>query len=206
MAKQYVYEIDGKLYVNLTNKCSNACDFCVRNYDKDRKNLHGYEGYDLWLDKEPSAQEVIDALNQYDLTKYTELVFCGYGEPTYRFDVLEEVAEYAHKKDMRTRINTNGQGNAILGKDITARMCACIDTIGISLNQVTARKYDEVCHSIYGEKAFDIMLDFAKKCIEKGGNVVFSVVDCIGKEDVAKAAEIAEQTGAKLKVREMINE
>lgn len=206
MAKQYVYEIDGKLYVNLTNRCSNACTFCVRNYDTDRRKPHGYEGYDLWLEKEPTADEVIAALGKYDLTKYRELVFCGYGEPTYRFDVLEEVAAYAHKKSLRTRINTNGHANAILGKDVSERMCRAIDVIGISLNEVTPEKYDAICHSVFGKKAFDIMLDFAKLCVSHGGNVVFSVVNCIGKEDVERARAIADETGAKLRVREMIDE
>lgn len=206
MAKQYVYEIGGKLYANLTNRCSNACTFCVRNYDTDRKKPHGYEGYDLWLEKEPTAEEVIAALDRYDLTKYKELVFCGYGEPTYRFDVLEEVAAYAHKKGLRTRINTNGQANAILGKDVSERMCRAIDVIGISLNEVTPEKYDAICRSVFGKKAFDILLEFARLCVSHGGNVVFSVVDCIGKEDIAKAQEIADSVGAKLRVREMIDE
>ncbi len=206
MAKQYVYEIGGKLYANLTNRCSNACTFCVRNYDTDRKKPHGYEGYDLWLEKEPTADEVVAALEKYDLTKYKELVFCGYGEPTYRFDVLEEVAAYAHKKSLRTRINTNGQTNAILGKDVSERMCRAIDVIGISLNEVTPEKYDAICRSVFGKKAFDIMLEFARLCVSHGGNVIFSVVDCIGKEDIAKAEEIAKSVGAKLRVREMIDE
>lgn len=206
MAKQYVYEIGGNLYANLTNRCSNACTFCVRNYDTDRKKPHGYEGYDLWLDKEPSAEEVIAALDKYNLAKYKELVFCGYGEPTYRFDVLEEVAAYAHKKGLRTRINTNGQGNAIQGKDISERLCEAIDVIGISLNEVTPEKYDAICRSIFGKKAFDIMLDFARLCVSHGGNVIFSVVDCIGKDDIEKAEEIAKSVGAKLRVREMIDE
>ncbi len=206
MAKQYVYEIGGKLYANLTNRCSNACTFCVRNYDTDRKKPHGYEGYDLWLEKEPTADEVVAALEKYDLTKYKELVFCGYGEPTYRFDVLEEVAAYAHKKSLRTRINTNGQANAILGKDVSERMCRAIDVIGISLNEVTPEKYDAICRSVFGKKAFDIMLEFARLCVSHGGNVIFSVVDCIGKEDIAKAEEIAKSVGAKLRVREMIDE
>lgn len=206
MAKQYVYEIGGNLYSNLTNRCSNACTFCVRNYDTDRKKPHGYEGYDLWLDKEPTAEEVIAALEKYNLAKYKELVFCGYGEPTYRFDVLEEVAAYAHKKGLRTRINTNGQGNAIQGKDISERLCKAIDVIGISLNEVTPEKYDAICRSIFGKKAFDIMLDFARLCVSHGGNVIFSVVDCIGKEDIEKAEEIAKSVGAKLRVREMIDE
>lgn len=206
MAKQYVYEIGGKLYANLTNRCSNACTFCVRNYDTDRKKPHGYEGYDLWLEKEPTADEVVAALEKYDLTKYKELVFCGYGEPTYRFDVLEEVAAYAHKKSLCTRINTNGQANAILGKDVSERMCRAIDVIGISLNEVTPEKYDAICRSVFGKKAFDIMLEFARLCVSHGGNVIFSVVDCIGKEDIAKAEEIAKSVGAKLRVREMIDE
>ena len=206
MAKQYVYEIGGKLYANLTNRCSNACAFCVRNYDTDRKKPHGYEGYDLWLEKEPTADEVVAALEKYDLTKYKELVFCGYGEPTYRFDVLEEVAAYAHKKSLRTRINTNGQANAILGKDVSERMCRAIDVIGISLNEVTPEKYDAICRSVFGKMAFDIMLEFARLCVSHGGNVIFSVVDCIGKEDIAKAEEIAKSVGAKLRVREMIDE
>ena len=206
MAKQYVYEIGGKLYANLTNRCSNACTFCVRNYDTDRKKPHGYEGYDLWLEKEPTADEVVAALEKYDLTKYKELVFCGYGEPTYRFDVLEEVAAYAHKKSLRTRINTNGQANAILGKDVSERMCRAIDVIGISLNEVTPEKYDAICRSVFGKKAFDIMQEFARLCVGHGGNVIFSVVDCIGKEDIAKAEEIAKSVGAKLRVREMIDE
>lgn len=206
MAKQYVYEIGGKLYANLTNRCSNACTFCVRNYDTDRKKPHGYEGYDLWLDKEPTANEVIEALDKYNLAKYKELVFCGYGEPTYRFDVLEEVAAYAHKKGLRTRINTNGQANAILGEDVSERLCRAIDVIGISFNEVTPEKYDAICRSIFGPKAFDIMIDFARRCVAHGGNVVFSVVDCIGKEDIAKAEEIAKSVGAKLRVREMIDE
>ena len=206
MAKQYVYEIGGKLYASLTNRCSNACTFCVRNYDTERRKPHGYEGYDLWLEKEPTADEVVAALEKYDLTKYKELVFCGYGEPTYRFDVLEEVAAYAHKKSLRTRINTNGQANAILGKDVSERMCRAIDVIGISLNEVTPEKYDAICRSVFGKKAFDIMLEFARLCVSHGGNVIFSVVDCIGKEDIAKAEEIAKSVGAKLRVREMIDE
>ena len=91
-----------------------------------------------------------------------------------------------------------------MGQDITARISKCIDTINVSLNATDAVKYDKICHSDYGEKAFDIMLDFAKKCVNHGGNVVLSVVDVIGQEEIAKAKEIAKSVGAKLRIRELL--
>jgi TatD family-associated radical SAM protein len=91
-----------------------------------------------------------------------------------------------------------------LGEDITSRIVKCIDKINISLNATDAVKYDKICHSVYGERAFDIMLDFAKKCVQAGGNVALSVVDVIGEDEIAKAKEIAESVGAKLRVRELL--
>ncbi len=91
-----------------------------------------------------------------------------------------------------------------MGEDITSRIVKCIDKINISLNATDAVKYDKICHSVYGERAFDIMLDFAKKCVQAGGNVALSVVDVIGEDEIAKAKEIAESVGAKLRVRELL--
>lgn len=198
MQNTYVYKVDDNLYINLTNRCSNRCEFCVRYYDKP---VYG----DLWIGHEPTAQEVIDILDKcYNLADYREIVFCGFGEPTYRFDAIEKISEYIHSKGAKTRINTNGQANEILGEDITERIVKCIDTINVSLNATDAEKYDKICHSQYGLRAFDIMLDFAKKCVEHGGNVVLSIVDCVGEEEIAKAKKIAEKIGAKLRVRELL--
>lgn len=198
MQNTYVYTVDNNLYINLTNRCSNRCEFCVRYYDKP---VYG----DLWIGHEPTAQEVIDILDKcYNLSDYGEVVFCGFGEPTYRFDAIEQISAYIHSKGAKTRINTNGQANEILGEDITDRIVKCIDTINVSLNATDAEKYDKICHSQYGLRAFDIMLDFAEKCVAKGGNVVLSIVDCVGEEEIAKARKIAEKIGAKLRVRELL--
>lgn len=198
MQNKYVYTVDKNVYINLTNRCSNRCEFCVRYYDKP---IYG----DLWIKDEPSADTVIDILErEYNLENYGEAVFCGYGEPTYRFDAIEKICDYIHSKGAKTRINTNGQANEILGQDITERISKCIDTINVSLNATDAVKYDKICHSDYGERAFDIMLDFAKKCVSHGGNVVLSVVDVIGQEEIAKAMQIAKSVGAKLRVRELL--
>ncbi len=191
-----VYEIGTSLYINATNRCSNACTFCVRN---NPEFVYG----DLWLDEEPAAEEIIAKLKKRDLAKYTEVVFCGYGEPTYRMDVIEAVSKFAHENGLKTRINTNGHANRINGKDVTQTIVDNIDTIGISLNDVTKKDYQEICNPMY-EDGFEEMLSFAKLCIEKGGNVIFSVVDVIGKAKIEKAQQIADSMGAKLRVREEI--
>ncbi len=198
MKNTYVYVVDNNIYINLTNRCSNRCEFCVRYYDKP---IYG----DLWIKDEPDADTVIDILSKdYDVSAFGEVVFCGYGEPTYRFDAIEKISSYVHSKGGKTRINTNGQANEILGEDISERISKCIDTINISLNATDAKKYDKICHSDYGERAFDIMLDFAKKCVRCGADVVLSVVDVIGEEEIAKAQTIADEVGAKLRVRTLL--
>ena len=197
--QKIVYQVENSLYINATNKCTCNCTFCVRSFDN---FIYG----DLWLDREPTPDEVLNELKKYNLKDYKEVVFCGYGEPTYRLDVIEKVSEYVHSMGGKTRINTNGHGNKINGRDITPIIVKCIDTIGVSLNDVTAEEYKEICRPVYGIDGFNIMLDFAKKCVDNGGNVVFSVVDIIGKEKIEKAKEIAKSIGAKLRIREMIED
>ena len=197
MNSNYVYEIGKSLYINATNKCTNACEFCVRN---NKDFVYG----DLWLDHDPSVEEILAQLNKHDLNNYTEVVFCGYGEPTYRLDVIESISKFAHENNLTTRINTNGHANYIHKKDVTDIIVKNIDTIGISLNDVTEKDYDAICHPEF-VGGFEEMLSFAKLCIKKGGNVIFSVVDVIGQEKIAKAKEIAESIGAKLRVRELID-
>ena len=197
--QKIVYQVENSLYINATNKCTCNCTFCVRSFDN---FIYG----DLWLDREPTPDEVLNELKKYNLKDYKEVVFCGYGEPTYRLDVIEKVSEYVHSMGGKTRINTNGHGNKINGRDITPIIVKCIDTIGISLNDVNAEEYKEICRPVYGIDGFNIMLDFAKKCVDNGGNVVFSVVDIIGKEKIEKAKEIAKSIGAKLRIREMIED
>ena len=196
MSENFVYRYGENLYVNLTNKCSNACTFCIRN------NGDGIgDSGNLWLSREPSAKEVIDLIDSFD--NYEEVVFCGYGEPTYKIDEMVEVGKYVRSKGKITRLNTNGHGNFINGRNIVPDLKESIDVISVSLNSHTAKGYDEICHSVYGEEAFDAMLDFTHKCVQAGIETVMSVVAVDG-VDVEKCRALAEQTGAKLKVREYI--
>lgn len=193
--KIYSYEIDGKLYINLTNKCTNACEFCVRNKDS-------YEGYYLWLEKEPSFDEVVSSIK--DIEKYSEIVFCGYGEPTERLDTLIELGRYFKSLGKTTRLNTNGHGSKINERDISRELVGAIDIVSVSLNQTDREKYEAICHCIYKEEGFDEMLDFAKQCVKAGLDTYMSVVRVDG-VDVEKAEVIAKNCGAKLKVREYID-
>lgn len=193
----FSYVIDNKIYVNLTNRCSNACDFCVRITD-------AYGDYSLWLDREPTAREIIESFADKNFDERDEVVFCGYGEPTYRMDVMLEVADYVHAHGKKTRINTNGQGSLINGSDVPKMFEGHIDVVNVSLNETDAEAYQALCHSVYGEKAFDELINFASECKKYVERVVFSVVDVIGADKIEKARLIAEEAGVELRVREFI--
>ena len=80
------------------------------------------------MDHEPTVDEVIDELRKVDLSISDEIVFCGYGEPTVRFDDLKECARRIKEEFHKTvRVNTNGLGNLINGRDIVPEMEGVID-------------------------------------------------------------------------------
>lgn len=196
MKDTYVYQIDGKIYINLTNRCSNACEFCVR-------NTHSrYETYDLWLEKEPAAEEVIALLPEN--LGGREVVFCGYGEPLYRLDAIEIIAAVLKSRGATVRINTNGQARLIAGEGVAERLKGLVDKVSVSLNAVTAEEYQKICRCRFGTEGYYAMLDFAKEAAEQGIEVAFSVISTLPADEIEKAREIAESLGAKLRVRELI--
>lgn len=190
-----VYDIDYKTYINLTNECSNNCTFCLR------RNHDGIENYYLWLTKKPTAKEVISELEK---RKVEKAVFCGFGEPLYALDVLLEVAKYLKKIGASVRVNTNGQAKLIAGSGVAKKMKGLVDVVSVSLNASTAEKYQNLCHSIFGEQGFYALLDFAKELKEEGIKVVFSVVDTIGAEEIEACRKVAESVGAEFRVRTYI--
>ena len=191
------YELDGKLYINLTNRCSNDCSFCVRN------GKESYFGNKLWLSKEPTAEEVLAAIPERD---FDEVVFCGFGEPTFRFKELYEIGKELKKRGYLVRLDTNGQGNLINGRDITEELKEAVDKVNVSLNECNAEKYFDVCRPLFGEDAYPELINFAIECKKRGIYVTFSVVDIIGEKDVEKCREIADKAGIPLRVREYIKE
>ncbi|ADY55333.1 Radical SAM domain protein [Syntrophobotulus glycolicus DSM 8271] len=189
------YEIEDNLYVNLTNRCPNACRFCIRN--KPEAFAH-----DLWLDQEPSAGEVIREILARELSQYRQLVFCGFGEPLERLEeVLEIVRRVKEKNKIYVRINTNGLAGKIHRRDVTPQFETLIDGLSISLNAGNAEEYDAVCHSVFGLEAFPAILDFAAKSKAYVQDVQFSVVDCLPPDRLAACRKIAAELDIPLKVR-----
>lgn len=196
MANTFTYKIGDSLYVNLTNRCTNNCAFCVREHSD------GVEGYDLRLSREPSAEEVIAEMGFPK--RYKEVVFCGLGEPTMRIDELKKIAQYVKSCGGRTRLNTNGHGSFFHGRDIAEEIKGLIDTVSVSLNADNAERYSELCRSPYGSAAFYAMEDFVIKCVANKIRTVVSVVDIIDKKEIEKCADLAKALGAEFKVRQMI--
>lgn len=191
------YPIGDSLYVNLTNKCPCRCVFCVREEHETVGNNNS-----LWLDHDPSMEEIKEDLERFDLKDYKEIVFCGFGEPMMRMDDLIETAKYIKSKaDIKTRINTNGLGDLIHEKNTAECIKDCIDSVSISLNAPDKESYCRVTRPKFGEQSFDAMLKFAEECRDCGINIAFSVVDEITPEEIEKSKELAESLGVKLRVR-----
>lgn len=196
MADNYAYLLNGKAYINLTDKCPNACAFCIRNTGDGVKDIP------LWLDSEPTADDVLAAFRSLNYAG-DEVVFCGFGEPTERVDVLKEVAAALKAEGYKTRLNTNGLGSLINGRDITPEL-GDVDVFSVSLNNYSAQKYLDITSSRYGLEAFPAVLEFSKKLKAAGKSVVFTVVDVIGKDDIERCGALCNDLGIALVVREYI--
>ncbi|MDE5601797.1 MAG: TatD family nuclease-associated radical SAM protein [Clostridia bacterium] len=201
MENVYVYEFGDSLYFNLTNRCPNNCEFCLRHFKE------GVSGNRLWLTKEPALDELMNQLSKFTLSKYKEAVFCGFGEPTCNLEMLLKIAAYLKEKGCKTRLNTNGLGNLVNdGKDVAKLIAPYIDCVSISLNASTVEGYDKICHSRFGAGAFEAMLQFTRDCVAAGIDTTMSVVDVIGREEIEKCEKVVKSTGAKFRVREIIDE
>ena len=196
------YEVDSGLYLNITNRCTNLCEFCIRN------NGDGAYGSDsLWLEREPTVDEIKADIDKRDLSRYSEIVFCGYGEPSLRLREAREVALYIKERypEMPVRINTNGHSDLILGSDSAPLYEGAFDTVSISLNTPDAEKYVSLCHPIYKEKAFDALLVFTKNVKNYVQKVLLSVVrESLTEEELQRCFKISEECGVTLKVRTYI--
>lgn len=196
MSDTYIYPYGDAIYINLTNRCTNDCVFCVRN------THDGVGGYNLRLDKEPEASDIIAELEK--LPQVEKAVFCGLGEPTMRLGVLLTVAAYLRKRGSFIRLNTNGQGNACAGEDIAPKLVGLIDMVSVSLNAASAEEYQRICRSSFGKSAYDHMIAFTQSCVKNGIDTVMSIVDILGEDEVEKCRDIAQRIGARLRIRKYV--
>lgn len=203
MQETITYEYQGALYVNLTNRCDSDCVFCLRR-DADRGSVCAD---DLWLDHEPSRGEALADLLTRDFSEYRELVFCGFGEPMYRADDIFWLIDRLRRSLAvlpPVRIDTNGHAALILGRDVTPMLDARVDTVSISLNAATPEAYVAVTRPKDGGRAWDAMLEFARKA-SAYCRVVMTVVDKDRTpEELEACRALAAGLGAELRVRPYI--
>ncbi|MCI8423543.1 MAG: radical SAM protein [Lawsonibacter sp.] len=201
------YEYEGALYVNLTNKCNCACTFCLR---QGKAEGSIYTEDSLWLEREPTRQEALDSFLSRDVCAYREIVFCGYGEPTYRIDdllwLVDRLKERFGDRLPPVRINTNGHANLIHGRDVCPELKNRIDTLSISLNATSAAEYVALCRPAQGVAAYQAMLDFAGEARDYVSRVVFTVVDKDKTpQELDRCREIARKLGVELRIRSFID-
>ncbi len=202
MAMTITYDFEGSLYVNFTNQCSNDCVFCLRN---NHNTVNGKDN--LWLDREPTLDEIKADFEKRDMAAYQWVVFCGYGEPLMRFDICIETAKWLKETypHIKIRINTNGQASMIEKRDVTPEFDKIIDALSISLNAPDAKRYDRLCKSVFGEDAFSGLLDFAKRAKSFVPSVTLSIVDKdLTPEDIAECQTLARDCGVTFRIREYI--
>jgi TatD family-associated radical SAM protein len=201
-----VYQVGDSLYLNLTNRCTNECPFCIRNLSR-----HFNQKYHLWLDHESSAEEVLTSIG--DPAKHQQIVFCGYGEPTIRLETIKAVAiklKSQHQtSNFKTneksqipiiRLDTNGQANLFWGRNIVPELKGLIDSVSISLNAENAEVYQKLCRPLAGKAAYPAIFEFIKEAKKYIPQVEVSVVD-LPAVDLEACRNIAKALGVNFRVR-----
>lgn len=192
-----VYEIDDRLYVNLTNRCVNDCTFCLRRHGP------GVEGASLWLEGEPPASEYIERIPSPG--RYREIVFCGYGEPLLRPGPLAEIAAHVKgRSDTPVRVDTNGQARLFLKRDVLPELVGLVDAFSISLNAQDGDTYERLCRPAFKTRAYPAVVEFAREAVRLFPRVILTVVRLPG-VDVEACRAIASEMGAEFRVREYID-
>ena len=197
-AKTVLYKLGNKLYLNITNACPCSCVFCIRNHTSGVGDAES-----LWLEREPSVNEVIAALNGYCFDNITEIVFCGFGEPLERADDVVQIAQHIKSiTDLPLRLNTNGLVTQLHPGFDVARLTV-MDTISISLNADDANEYQRLTQSRFGSDSYDVMLEFAKAAA-KHSRIVMSVIgDVLSETRIDNCRQIAASMGAEFHIRNM---
>ena len=187
------YSIRNSLYLNITNRCSNRCSFCIK------INSRTFHDNDLFLSTEPSFDEIMAAIDAFK--DFEEVVFCGYGESLIRLDIVKQVAETVKQKYCtRIRINTDGQANLVHGRNIIPELAGIVDCLSVSLNAADAETYMRLCHSPFGEAGFSAVCDFIRLAVAEIPEVIASVVR-VPSLDVDACKALALSLGASFRVR-----
>ena len=186
------YVIRNSLYLNITNRCTNSCTFCAKFRDFTVK------GHQLCLEREPTVEEVMKAIG--DPSSYDEVVFCGYGEPLLRLDLVKEIAGYLKQNGIKVRINTDGQANLVHDRNILPELAGLVDAISVSLNAPDAATYQKICQSEYGEQGYPAIKQFLVEARRHIPSVTATAVALPGM-DIEACRRVAEELQVEFRER-----
>lgn len=188
-----VYAIRDRLYINLTSRCTAHCVFCRR------ESSPVASGYDLYLSRDHAAPEYLQAIG--DPTRYAEIIFCGFGEPTLRLEELLEIGRVLKARGCRLRMNTNGHGNLIHGRDIAPELAACLDEISVSIDAGDAETYDKIVRPDFGSESFAAVIGFVRACKGRIPRVTLTAVE-LPTLDLQPIEKLARELGVDFRARE----
>lgn len=193
----FVYNVHGNLYINLTNRCPCNCTFCIRH-----NGDSAYGSDSLWLEREPTNEEVLAEFDKYSPDEFDEIVFCGYGEPMERAEDVVFIGKELEKRYPHKiiRLNTNGLSDKIHGRPTAAMLEGAVDIVSISLNSGNEKDYNAVTRPKW-EDSFSALLSFAQDCKKYVPQVMFTVVDVISEREIEESKEISERLGIPLRIR-----
>ena len=203
-----VYFLGGKTYINLTNACTCNCVFCIRDIKDD------VVGANLVLERDNvTADEVIQELVNHAVTSlatHEEVIFCGYGEPLLKLEVLKDVCKFIKTKFpyVKVRINTNGHASKVLKRNVPKELKGLVDSMSISLNAPNAEVYEKMCKPNF-KGAYEAMLEFVRQCAEVKIPVTLSVVQGFNPEldeGIMECYKMSQELGVKFRIREYIKE
>lgn len=186
------YKIRNSLYLNVTNRCTNQCVFCAK------RNDFFVKGHQLRLEREPTSAEVISAIG--DPAGYDEIVFCGYGEPLLRLDLVIEVATWLKKRGSKVRVNTDGLANLVHKRNIVPDLAGLIDIVSVSLNAADPATYQHWCQSTLGEFAFNGVISFLERAKEQIPTVIATAVT-LPEVDMQACRALADRIGVEFRER-----
>ncbi len=194
----YIYR-PGKIYLNLTNACTNTCSFCARTF-----GIFTLGPFDLSLSSVHDPEEYIAALEGCMTREGApqEVVFCGYGEPTLRFETLLRIAAWSKGRGLTVRLNTNGQAILINGGDALARLAQHVDRVNVSVNAPDEESYQRICCPRMGEATWRGVMGFLRLAKVRIGDVWASAVGrALSPEELSALRELMRLLGIPLHVR-----
>ncbi len=201
----YTYGDTRNLYLNVTNRCTNRCSFCVR------YRAEGLGGAVLWGGDEPDLEKLQTAvLRKGSLQDFREFIWCGYGEPTFRLDLIRDAAPWLRSAGATIRLNTNGHACLIHSRDVMAELGPAVDEVSVSLNAPNRKRYVELCRPdprffaaagdevLNPDSAWEAMLDFLTRAPVYFEKVQASVVGfMLANDEIESCRLLARSLGIK---------